>query len=96
MAYFSFKFFFSIFVSNQRKKLSKMATFTFRLLVGDHIFFICSLKNHMKNMWSPSRKVKVAILLSFFVDLKQILKKKFERKIRHFFIMFGTFIQNFS
>jgi hypothetical protein len=29
---------FTVFVSNQRKKLFKMATFTFR--VGNHIFFI--------------------------------------------------------
>jgi hypothetical protein len=42
-------------------------------------------------MWSPSRKVKMAILKSVFVDLQQILKKKFEQKIRHFFNMFGTF-----
>jgi hypothetical protein len=36
---------FKLFFSNQREKLLRMATLTFR--VGDHIFFICSLKNHM-------------------------------------------------
>ena len=41
--YFSVNFFFKLFVSNQRKKFYKMATFR----VEDHIFFICSLKNHM-------------------------------------------------
>jgi hypothetical protein len=45
--------FFSIFVSNQRKTLFKMVTFTFR--VGDHIFFIFYLKNHITwfcDFWS--------------------------------------------
>ena len=37
-ALFFHQIFFTVFVSNQRKKLFKMATLTFRVI--DHIFFI--------------------------------------------------------
>jgi hypothetical protein len=39
---FFHQIFFTVYVSNQRKKLFKMTTLTFR--VGDHIFFIWYLK----------------------------------------------------
>jgi hypothetical protein len=69
-ALFLYKFF-SSFVSNQRKTLLKMATSTFR--VGDHIFFICYLKNHMTwicDFWS---KMFGNILKIFLISCSKIL-----------------------
>ena len=52
--------------------LYKMVTFTFRL--GDHIFFICSLKNHMtwfSDFWS---KIIRNILKIFLISCSKIFK----------------------
>jgi hypothetical protein len=71
MLYF-YSIFFSVFVSNQQKLLSKMATFTFR--VGDHIFLLCYLKNHMTwfcDFWS---KIFGNILKIFLISCSKIFK----------------------
>jgi hypothetical protein len=70
-----FKIFFSIFVSNQRRTLFKMATLTFRL--SDHIFFICYLQNHMTwfcDFWS---KIIGNILKFLLISCSKIFKLSF-------------------
>jgi hypothetical protein len=52
-ALFFVRIIFSIFVSNQQNTLFKMVTLNF--CIGDHIFFMCSSKNHMTwfcDFWS--------------------------------------------
>jgi hypothetical protein len=46
-------------------------------------------------MWSPTRKVKVAILKSVFRSFETNNENKFEQKIRHFFYNVGNFFQKF-
>jgi hypothetical protein len=72
LPYFSFKFFFQYLFQINEKKLYKMATLTFRL--GDHIYFICSLKNHMtwfSDFWS---KIIRNISKNFLISCSKILK----------------------
>ena len=71
-ALFLFKYFFSLFVSNQRKTLFKIATLTF--CVGDHIFFLCYLKNHMTFFWDFWLKLFENILKIFFISCSKIFK----------------------
>jgi hypothetical protein len=47
-------------------------------------------------MWLPTRKIKVAILKDVFRGFKTNIEKKFEQRIRQFFIMFGTFFSYLS
>jgi hypothetical protein len=49
------------------------------------------LKQHIKIMWLPTRKLKVTILKSVFRWFEINIERKILTKIRHFFIMFGTF-----
>jgi hypothetical protein len=54
MAYFFSNFYHSICFKST-KKILQMATWTF--CVGDHIFFICYLKNHMTFFWDFGSKL---------------------------------------
>jgi hypothetical protein len=85
MPYFSIKFFFSIFVSNQREKLYKMATLTFRL--ADHIFFIFTLKNYMtwlSDFWSKIiRNIFKICLISWSKISKLIILESLAENIRN-------------
>ena len=71
-ALFCVQIFFALFVSNQRKKLFNMATLTFR--VGDHIFFICYLKNHMTLFWDFWSKLFGNILKIFLISGSKFFK----------------------
>jgi hypothetical protein len=65
MLYFCSNFFYSICFKST-KKLFKMATFTFCL--GDHIFFICYLKNHPTFFWDFRSKLLGNILKIFLIS----------------------------
>jgi hypothetical protein len=64
MPYFCSNFF-SLSFSNYRKTLFKMATLTF--CVGDQIFFICYLKNHMTFFGDFGSKLFGNILKIFLI-----------------------------
>jgi hypothetical protein len=74
---------FKLFISNQREKLYKMATLTFR--VGDHIFFIWSLKNHMTFVWDFLSKIFGNILKIFKLIFLESPAKIIENATFYFF-----------
>ena len=69
---FFHQIFFTVFVSNQRKKLFKMATLTFRVV--DHIFFIWYLKNHTTFFWDFRSKLFGNILKIFLISCSKFFK----------------------
>jgi hypothetical protein len=71
-ALFCVQIFIALFVSNQRKKIFNMATFTFR--VGDYIFFICYLKNHMTLFWDFWSKLFGNIWKIFLISGSKFFK----------------------
>ena len=79
---FRSNFFFNICFKST-KKLYKMATLTFPL--GDQIFFICSLKNHMKwfsDFWSKIiRNISKIFLISTLKIFKLIFLKSLAENI---------------
>jgi hypothetical protein len=64
--------FFTVCVLNQRKKHFKTATLTFR--VGDHIFCICYLKNHMTCFWDFRSKLFGNISKIFPISCSKFFK----------------------
>jgi hypothetical protein len=71
-ALFFLQIFVTVFFSNQRKKLFKMATLTF--CEDDHIFFICYLKNHMTFLLDFRSKLFGNILKIFLISSSKIFK----------------------
>jgi hypothetical protein len=86
---------FPIFLAGNFKKLS-LKNFEPEMRKNFKIFPKIPKKCHMIFKCGLREKLKWPFWIVFFVDLKQIMKKIFEQKIRHFLIMFGTFFKNFS
>ena len=78
------------------RKFFKIFLIIFDQKSQNHVIWFIKEHTGIKICGHLVKKLKKPFCRVFFVDLKQILKKKFERKTRQFFIMFGTFIQNFS
>jgi hypothetical protein len=69
--YFWSNFFYSICFKSTKKRF-KMATLTFRL--GDHIFFICYLKNHLTFFWDFRLKLFGNISKIFLISRSKFFK----------------------